>query len=77
MIADFEIRAVFEAIQKTLPDVEAIVADGGMTVAVRLPGKPGAPYIAREYKPERDGRIGYYVISGEKAIEAVIELIQQ
>lgn len=77
MIADPDIRKFFEALQAYIPDVSAIITDDGMTVAVRRPSMPPteAVYIAREFRPQRDGKIGYYALTQE-SLEEIVKLLQ-
>ena len=77
MIADPDIRSFFEALKQRIADVEAIVTDNGMTVGVRRPTMPpsDALYIAREYKAERDGRVGYYILT-LNSLEEMVRMLQ-
>lgn len=77
MIADPDIRKFFEALQERIPAITAVVANNGMDVAVRLPAMPptDAVYIAREYKPERDGKVGYYMLT-EQALDEIVAMLQ-
>lgn len=79
MIADADTRAFFEALQARIPDVTAIVTDDGMTVGVRRPEMPpsDAVYIAREFKADRDGKVGYYVLTSQSLDEVVNHLQPQ
>lgn len=76
MDSEWDWRQAVQALRAEIPDIHVEHMDFGNTVAAQNPTTGRVIYVKRVYRPERDGAVGYWLMSPCSVSEAV-EILRQ